>query len=157
MMLKTKKRLSPVTTTKTKLMGRLNFTRSRVAVWISAVFLMLMLSNVGFAQQSTSNYLKKFKPVSVELMQETGIPASVILGIAMLESGTGTSKNAKLLHNHFGIVGRNNLSTTNPGTKSRYKQYLSDVASYEHFVELLTKKKWFADLKGNSDHNAWLQ
>gem|GEM_PF-195781 len=155
-MLKTNMKSSPVTTTKTKLMGRLRSTKSKVATWICAVFLLLMLSNVGFAQQSTSDYLKKFKPVSVELMQETGIPASVILGIAMLESGTGTSKNAKLLHNHFGIVGKNNLSQTNPGHKSRYKQYLSDVASYEHFVQLLTKKKWYTTLQGNMEYTTWL-
>ncbi len=137
-------------------MGTFTSTTSKVATWICAVFLLLMLSNVGFAQQSTSNYLKKFKPVSVELMQETGIPASVILGIAMLESGTGTSKNAKLLHNHFGIVGKNNLSQTNPGHKSRYKQYLSDVASYEHFAQVLAKKKWFSSMQGNMEFSAWL-
>jgi uncharacterized FlgJ-related protein len=102
-------------------------------------------------------YLKKFKPVSVELMQETGIPASVILGIAMLESGTGTSRNAKLLHNHFGIVGRNNLAQTKPGHRSVYKQYVSDVASYEHFVELLTSKKWFGQMKGNPEFSVWLK
>jgi len=156
MMLKTNKKLSPVTKTNTKLMRMINSTMSKAAACICAVFLLLMLSNVGYAQQSTSNYLKKFKPVSVELMQETGIPASVILGIAMLESGTGTSKNAKLLHNHFGIVGKNNLQQSNAGYKSRYKQYLSDVASYEHFVQLLAKKKWFPELKGNMEYTTWL-
>ncbi|MFY0253462.1 glucosaminidase domain-containing protein [Chitinophaga sp. 30R24] len=125
-------------------------------VWLCAVLLLLMLSNVGFAQQSTNNYLEKFKPVSIELMQETGIPASVILGIAMLESGTGTSRNAKLLHNHFGIVGKNNLSQIKPGRRSVYKQYVSDVASYEHFVALLASKKWFGEMKGNPQFSTWL-
>ncbi|WP_161596914.1 glucosaminidase domain-containing protein [Chitinophaga vietnamensis] len=101
--------------------------------------------------------MKKFKPVSVELMQETGIPASVILGVAMLESGTGTSRNARLLHNHFGIVGSNNMSKIKPGHRSRYKQYLSDLASYEHFVQLLAKKKWFTQLKGNPEYAVWLK
>lgn len=125
--------------------------------WLCAVFLLLMLSNVGFAQQSTNSYLKKFKPVSVELMQETGIPASVILGVAMLESGTGTSRNARLLHNHFGIVGSNNMSKIKPGHRSRYKQYLSDLASYEHFVQLLAQKRWFTQLKGNPGYAVWLK
>ncbi|HVI45489.1 MAG TPA: glucosaminidase domain-containing protein [Chitinophaga sp.] len=128
----------------------------RRKVWLCAVFLLLMLSNVGYAQQSTNNYLKKYKPISVQLMQETGVPASVILGVAMLESGTGTSKNAKVLHNHFGIVGKNDLAKTKTGHRSRYKQYLSDLASYEHFVALLAKKKWFSRVKGNPDHKVWL-
>ncbi|NLR78481.1 glucosaminidase domain-containing protein [Chitinophaga eiseniae] len=126
-------------------------------VWSGAVLLLLMLSNVGFAQQSTTNYLKKFKPVSVEIMQETGIPASVILGIAMLESGTGTSRNAKLLHNHFGIVGKNDLAKTKSGHRSVYKQYVTDLASYEHFAELLASKKWFGQMKGNPEFSAWLK
>ncbi|WP_167013276.1 glucosaminidase domain-containing protein [Chitinophaga sp. Cy-1792] len=138
-------------------MRMIKFYKSKAGAWICAVLLLTMLSNVGFAQQSTDNYLKKFKPVSIELMQETGIPASVILGIAMLESGTGTSKSAKLLHNHFGIVGKNNLSQTNPGHRSVYKQYLSDVASYEHFVQLLTQKKWFSQMKGSTEYSTWLQ
>ncbi|NSL89921.1 glucosaminidase domain-containing protein [Chitinophaga solisilvae] len=101
--------------------------------------------------------MKKFKPVSVELMQETGIPASVILGVAMLESGTGTSRNARLLHNHFGIVGKNNIHQIKPGTRSRYKQYANDLASYEHFVAVLAKKKWFNNLKGNNQFAVWLK
>ncbi|WP_158266895.1 glucosaminidase domain-containing protein [Chitinophaga niastensis] len=126
-------------------------------VWLCAVLLLLMLSNVGFAQQTTNSYLKKYKPVSVELMQETGIPASVILGVAMLESGTGTSRNAKLLHNHFGIVGSNSMAKIKPGHHSVYKQYVTDLASYEHFVELLAKKKWFGQVKGNPQFTVWLQ
>lgn len=154
MMLKTNNNLSPVT--KNTPMRKVT-TYIKRSVWVCAVLLLLMLSNVGYAQQSTSNYLKKFKPVSVELMQETGIPASVILGVAMLESGTGTSRNAKLLNNHFGIVGKNNLAKTAPGKKSRYKQYASAVASYEHFVEVLARKKWFSQLKGNPEFAVWLK
>ena len=152
MMLKTQRRLSPDTKNTTMRISTF-FQRQ---VWLCAVLILLMLSNAGFAQQPKS-YMKKFKPVSVELMQETGIPASVILGVAMLESGTGTSRNAKLLHNHFGIVGRNNLSKIKPGAHSVYKQYVTDVASYEHFVELLTSKKWFGEMKGNPEFSVWLK
>lgn len=152
-MLKTQRKLSPDTKSTTMRISPF-FKRT---VWLCAVLLLLMLSNVGFAQQSTNNYLKKFKPVSVELMQETGIPASVILGIAMLESGTGTSRNAKLLHNHFGIVGKNNISQIKPGHRSVYKQYVTDMASYEHFVEMLARKRWFGEMKGNPEFSVWLK
>ncbi|RFS23831.1 hypothetical protein DVR12_08030 [Chitinophaga silvatica] len=152
MMLKTNK-LSPTKSSTT--MGISTFFKR--TVWSFAVLIMLMLGNVGFAQQSTNNYLSKFSPVSVNLMQETGIPASVILGVAMLESGTGTSRNAKLLHNHFGIVGKNNLHEIKPGQRSVYKQYANDVASYEHFVAVLAKKKWFGEMKGNPEFSTWLK
>lgn len=150
-MLKTTKNIT--SPTKTTAMRIQKFLRSKF--WLCAVF--ILLSNIGFAQQSTKKYLEKYKPVSVELMRETGIPASVILGVAMLESGSGTSRNAKVLNNHFGIVGKNNLAKSNAGFKSRYKQYATDLASYEHFVAVLARKKWFGKLKGNDEFSEWLK
>ena len=78
--------------------------------WFCALLgILLFISNTAFSQRYATNYVNKYKPVAIRIMNETGIPASVILGVAMLESGMGTSKNAKLLYNHFGIVGRNSL------------------------------------------------
>lgn len=117
----------------------------------------LFNSQLLSAQYSTSSYIRKYSPISVRLMEETGIPASVILGVAMLESGTGTSRNVKLLKNHFGIVGRNSLSKSKTKYRSRYKQYETDTASYRHFVKLLSKRKWFPDMKGNMEYAMWLK
>jgi uncharacterized FlgJ-related protein len=80
----------------------------------------------------------------------------VILGVAMLESGSGTSKNAKLLRNHFGIVGRNNLAKRGETYRSVYREYETDTASYRSFVKLILKRKWYPAMKGNEDYNAWL-
>lgn len=101
-------------------------------------------------------YLQKFEPVAVSLMKETGVPASVILGIAMLESGMGTSKNARLLRNHFGIVGRNNLAKRGETYRSVYREFASDTASYRHFVKLVTRKKWFNSMKAEDNYQQWL-
>ncbi|MEI9911305.1 MAG: glucosaminidase domain-containing protein [Bacteroidota bacterium] len=80
--------------------------------------------------------------------------ASVMLGVAIMESGSGTSRNCKLLNNHFGIIGKNNLLKTK-GVKSRYKQYPDAMASYVDFCRLMTKKKFYKKLKGNMDHKLW--
>lgn len=90
------------------------------------------------------------------LSTEYGIPASVILGVAIVESGSGTSRNCKLLNNYFGIVGRNNLLKTK-GIRSRYKQYPDAMASFTDFCKLLAKKKYYKKLKGNMDHKAWTE
>ncbi len=108
------------------------------------------------AQRTPQKYLRQYEPVATDLMKETGIPASVILGVAMLESGMGTSKNARLLRNHFGIVGRNNLAKRG-SYRSRYKEYQTDTASYRHFVKLIQKRKWYPDMKGSSQYSEWLK
>jgi flagellum-specific peptidoglycan hydrolase FlgJ len=84
-----------------------------------------------------------------------GIPASVILGIAIIESSSGTSRNSRLLHNHFGIVGKNNLLKTR-GIKTRYKQYPDDTSSYIDFCRLMTRKRFYSKLKGNMNYKLWI-
>ncbi|WP_295127967.1 glucosaminidase domain-containing protein [uncultured Chitinophaga sp.] len=115
-------------------------------------------SMFAHAQTRTAKtYLKEYSPVAVSLMQETGIPASVIMGVAMLESGMGTSRNAKLLKNHFGIVGKNNLAKRGETYRSKYKEYKTPEESYKHFVKVIAKKKWFSKLKGTTDVSVWLR
>jgi hypothetical protein len=120
----------------------------------SKSFLVLLLSFPLFAL-SQSGYVKKYKPLADSLSLEFGIPASVILGVAILESGSGTSRNAKLLKNHFGIVGKNNLAKTK-GIKTKYKQYPNVQSSYRDFARLMMKKKFYALLKGNMNEGLWI-
>ncbi|MET6998581.1 glucosaminidase domain-containing protein [Chitinophaga defluvii] len=131
------------------------FKQLKGRVWLCAIF--ILLSNVVSAQHSTKSYIKKYTPVSQEIMEETGIPASVILGVAMLESGAGNSKNTKLLRNHFGIVGKNNLAKRKAGYRSSYKEYATDLDSYKHFARLLASKKWFSKVQGKPDFATWLK
>ncbi|QEH39487.1 glucosaminidase domain-containing protein [Chitinophaga sp. XS-30] len=107
--------------------------------------------------QTLKKYRQKFEPVAVNLMKETGVPASIILGVAMLESGLGTSKNARLLRNHFGIVGKNNLAKRGETYRSVYREFESDTASYRYFARLVTRKRWFTAMKGNDDYGEWLK
>lgn len=130
-----------------------------IRIWIRQslprqLFMMLLLSLPLFSI-SQAKYIKKYKPLADSISAEFGIPASVILGVAILESGSGTSRNAKLLKNHFGIVGKNKLAKTS-GIKTRYKQYPSVQSSYEDFARLMTQKKFYARLKGNLNGELWI-
>jgi flagellum-specific peptidoglycan hydrolase FlgJ len=86
------------------------------------------------------------------LSEEYGIPTSVILGIAILESGSGTSKHAKVLNNHFGIMGKNKQKKG----KTKYKEYDNVQECYKDFCKLIKKKKFYNKLKGNKDYNLWI-
>jgi len=105
-------------------------------------------------QSGKKKYIKKYRPVADSLSTIYGVPTCVILGVAIMESGGGQSLNCKLLNNHFGIVGKNDLLKTK-NIKSRYKQYSTSNASYVDFCKLMAKKKFYKKLKGNNDHFLW--
>lgn len=118
--------------------------------FLALIFIIIIQS--GFSQ---SKYIQQYRPLADSLAEVYEIPASVILGVAIIESGSGTSRNSKLLNNHFGIVGKNNLLKTK-GVKTRYKQYPDVASSYVAFCHLLSRKKYYTRLKGNMDYTLWL-
>jgi flagellum-specific peptidoglycan hydrolase FlgJ len=121
---------------------------------LTKVLLVSFLIIAGQCAFAQSKYIKKYRPMADSLSAAYGVPASIILGVAILESGSGTSRNCKLLNNHFGIVGKNNVLKTR-GIKTRYKQYPDSLASYVDFCKLMRKKKFYKKLKDNMDYKLW--
>lgn len=120
-------------------------------IFLAGLFLFAFSLNV--LGQKTHSYIQKYDKIATELSQKYGIPKEIILSVAFIESGAGTSKNSKVLNNHFGIVGKNNV----PNYKSRYKSYGSVEESYEAFCQLLSRKKYYSGLKGNMSPEPWVQ
>ena len=116
-------------------------------------FILLVIAIQPVSGQS--KYIKQYKPIADSLSSVYGIPTSVMLGIAIIESGAGKSRNCRLLNNHFGIKGKNDLLKTK-GIKTAYKQYPDGRASYISFTMLMTRKKFYQKLKGKMDHRLWL-
>lgn len=116
--------------------------------------LLLSVSTAAFAQTS-STYIERYKDAAIKAMQAHGVPASIILGIAMHESGNGTSKIARYLNNHFGIKGPNNSKVI----KSAYKGYSSVEDCYADFIRLLQKRSRFDFLFEHTtpyDYRTWV-
>ena len=117
---------------------------------------LVMISFTAAAQSKTiTRYIEKYSAIADSLSSEFETPVSVILGIAIVESSSGTSRNARLLNNHFGIVGKNDLLKTK-GIKTKYKQYPDALSSYIAFCKLISRRKFYAKLKGNSDYKLWV-
>ncbi|MGC4057381.1 MAG: glucosaminidase domain-containing protein [Chitinophagaceae bacterium] len=119
--------------------------------------LMLMLCTTASVRMSAqarsgAEYVERFRPTAVLLMEKTGIPASVILGISMVESAMGTSKIARLLNNYFGVKGKNHAKF-----RSAYKQYETAEHSFKDFVRIVHTKKYYHLLKGTKDYKKWLK
>ena len=124
---------------------------------LPALLFSLMLSSAVQAQKTVKRFIKKYEKVAVESMQRHNIPASVILGVSIVESAAGQSAIAKALKNFFGIKGKNISSKEKLGYQSAYREYLSDDASFAHFCEVLKKKKFYVKLKNCTDYRQWLQ
>lgn len=82
----------------------------------------LSISSLSFGQKT---YINKYKSTARSLSVKYGIPSSVILGVAVVESSSGQNRNSKLLKNHFGIAGKNNL---------RKKGYIRSINSIQQLM-----------------------
>jgi LysM repeat protein len=117
--------------------------------------LLVSIAASGAMAQTSNSYVERYKDAAVKAMQAHGVPASIILGIAMHESGNGTSKIARYLNNHFGIKGRNSSNEI----KSAYKGYSSVEESYTDFINILQKRSRFDFLFEHStpyDYRTWV-
>ena len=108
------------------------------------------------AQKAVKKYIKKYELLAVEKAEKHQIPASIILGVSIVESSAGKSLICKALKNFFGIKGKNSNSEKTLGYKSAYKEYKTDVESFEHFCQVVRKKKFYQQLKGSDNYKEWL-
>jgi flagellum-specific peptidoglycan hydrolase FlgJ len=124
-------------------------------ITLTMVFI-LLFRMLAISQDNTAKYINQHKSIAIDLMREYSIPASVILGVAVIESGAGTSVLSRKFNNHFGIVGKNYNALSKLGRKSHYKEYDSDSASYRHFCEVITRKPYYEKLRCNPDSKLWI-
>lgn len=113
----------------------------------------LCISITASAQSAARKYVELYKEAAIRTMNEYGIPASIVLGIAIHESASGNSKIARNLNNHFGMKGKSGPKPI----KSAYKGYESVDQSYTDFAGLL--KRRFSGLFTRypiNDYKSWV-
>jgi len=118
------------------------------------IALMMLLLTLQVNAQGTV-YFSKYRSYAEDLACHYGIPADVMLAVAYIESGGGTSKVALNLNNHFGIVGSCNYDVSK--YKSRYKYFESIEHSYVGFCDLVASKKFYPGLKGSTNTEKWVR
>jgi len=74
-----------------------------VKTYSNATEVLEATTRVKVTTQMVLAYIEKYKSVAKENMTRTGIPASITLGQAILESGAGTGPLSVQANNHFGI------------------------------------------------------
>ena len=108
------------------------------------------------------DYINQYKPIAQSNMRDYGIPASIILGQGILESGSGTGPLCLLANNHFGIKCHKDWN----GPSIRYdddeeqecfRKYDQSMDSYRDHALFLLNRKWYAPLfeLEKDDYKEW--
>lgn len=72
-------------------------------ILIHFTFLLTALSGWTQNNKTTIAYIDQYKTIAMKEMKRTGVPASITLAQAIVESNSGESNLAKNYNNHFGI------------------------------------------------------
>lgn len=108
------------------------------------------------------DYIAQYKDIAQNNMAQYGIPASIIIGQGILESGAGTGPLSVLANNHFGI--KCHKEWTGPSVRydddsaqECFRQYEQPSQSYTDHALFLTSRTRYAGLflleKG--DYASW--
>jgi len=128
---------------------------------ISILTLLLISFFFASAQKNTpTGYIENHKDDAIRIMHETGVPASIVLGVAMHESACGNSILAKNLNNQFGVKGNSRIVyyRNNKKVKTLYKRYDSVYDSFQDFARIMTERSEFSGLiekLTHFDYTSW--
>ena len=116
---------------------------------------LLLASLIVSAQKNTpQSYIESFKADAIRIMHETGVPASIVLGVAMHESGCGNSALAQYLNNQFGVKGGGHIVyyCNKKKVNTAYKRYESVYDSFQDFARIMTDRPEFSGLSSTLTH-----
>jgi flagellum-specific peptidoglycan hydrolase FlgJ len=107
-------------------------------------------------------YIENYKGVAQANMQKYGIPASIILGQAILESGSGTGPLSVQANNHFGIkchkdwLGQT-VKYDDDAIDECFRKYYNASDSFrDHSLFLTSRPRYSSLFKLNkTDYKAW--
>ena len=108
------------------------------------------------------SYIEKYKNVAKENMTRTGIPASITLGQAILESGAGTGPLSVQANNHFGIKCHKewtgaSIKYTDDEENECFRKYEEPSQSFKDHSFFLTSRPRYAELFEfqKDDYKSW--
>ncbi len=115
--------------------------------------ILLLFIQISFSSKAIiPKNLEKYRNFIDSIALQYQIPADLIIGVGICESGFGTSKKAKQLNNYFGIRGKYTRKR-----KTSYVYFDKPEDSIVEFCELITRKNYYEKLKGNPDAIVWVK
>jgi len=119
-------------------------------------------SRVKVTNDMILDYIETYKDVAQSNMKKYGIPASIILGQAILESGAGTAPLSEQANNHFGIkchkdwLGES-IKYDDDSIAECFRKYYNASDSFRDHALFLTKGSRYSSLfkLNKTDYKAW--
>ena len=119
-------------------------------------------SRVKVTNDMILDYIETYKGVAQSNMKKYGIPASIILGQAILESGAGTATLSEQANNHFGIkchkdwLGES-VKYDDDSTAECFRKYYNASDSFRDHALFLTAGSRYSSLfiLEKTDYKAW--
>jgi len=122
----------------------------------------MMLPLLSAAQNPRRTYIEKYAALAVSEMQRTGVPASITLAQALVESGAGQSPLAQHANNHFGIKCHNDWTgkkfyKDDEQARECFRVYASAEESYRAHSDFLRARDRYKDLfeLEPTDYKGW--
>lgn len=123
----------------------------------------VMLAVAVFGQRiSRAEYIERYAAIAIEEMQRTGIPASITLAQACLESADGNSELSRKSNNHFGIKCYNSWKGKkafhdDDAKNECFRVYESVLESFKDHSEFLKNGQRYAFLFSydQTDYKNW--
>ena len=119
-------------------------------------------TRVKVTTQMVLAYIEKYKDVAKDNMTRTGIPASITLGQALLESGAGTGPLSVQANNHFGIKCHKewtgpSIRYTDDEENECFRKYEDPSQSFKDHSYFLTSRPRYAELFEfqKDDYKSW--
>ena len=138
----------------------------KTGFWLLWIPFLTGVSGDGIAQVSATRqaYILQYKNIAIDQMRTYGIPASITLAQACLETGFGTSRLAREAHNHFGIKCHSDWKGAtikqDDETKNEcFRKYRNAQESFKDYAAFLRFRDRYAFLFDLSpyDYTAWAQ
>ncbi len=107
---------------------------------------------------TVESYISKYRLIAQLESHRSGIPASIVLAQAILESGYGNSSLCQRSNNHFGIKWKNSkdgdfvysldddYDKNGKHIPSKFINYEDDVQSFRHHSDFLMKREHYKSL-----------
>lgn len=133
-----------------------------VKTYSNATEVLEATTRVKVTTQMVLAYIEKYKSVAKENMTRTGIPASITLGQAILESGAGTGQLSVQANNHFGIKCHKewtgpSIKYTDDEENECFRKYDDPSQSFKDHSYFLTSRARYAELFEfqKDDYRSW--
>lgn len=130
---------------------------------LPALLVLLSGSSLFSQKISRQEYIVKYSDLAIKQMKSHGIPASITLAQACLESGDGNSRLAKEANNHFGIKCSNWNGATilqDDDLKNecfrKYEKAEDSYIDHSDFLRYRERYKFLFDLDP-TDYKGWAQ